>query len=103
PRTPTPATSPLSLHDALPIFGGEHAAVLVECDVADGRGIIQLDVMLAREFQFLLGLDERGRLGLRLLVLQFQVFSQPLNFRQQLDRKSTRLNSSHRTNSYAVF
>src|SRR5207248_8024322 len=60
-----PRSTPLSLHDALPIFAVTAFAV-------DGSGVDEVDPCVERR-------------------------------RDQLDRKSTRLNSSHRTISYAVF
>src|SRR5690606_41875236 len=90
PRTPSPTTHPLSLHDALPIY--------------EGAG-------LGHERQFahvaLLLLDVLHRLGGRLLVVDHQAhggaqrgsIGQPA----RTDRKSTRLNSSHVKISYAVF
>src|SRR5437762_8341425 len=87
--TPTSEPYTLSLHDALPIF----ALVLVDppvVPVAPGRR--HLGVVLAA-FE-LLGVED-GR-----HVLLDHVRRQP---QRRLDRKSTRLNSSHRCISYAVF
>src|SRR3712207_9492594 len=66
----------LSLHDALPISG----------DVDLGRP------GLARELD---ALERRGGTG--------ALLDHVLHHRRQLDRKSTRLNSSHANISYAVF
>src|SRR5207248_5861679 len=87
---PPPPPHPLSLHDALPIY----------VRAAYGPGTQARQLLIARR------LIERG-------VRFVQVWhgaGQPwdnhddleVNHRR-LDRKSTRLNSSHRTISYAVF
>src|SRR5205809_3936593 len=74
-RTPTPEIYTLSLHDALPICAeGVLPAALL-------RGEIERDVR---------GVIERELLGRHALL-------------HRLDRKSTRLNSSHGYISYAVF
>src|SRR5690349_22282085 len=73
PASPQPYT--LSLHDALPIFGGAALGV-------DAR-LVQVVVILAVERQA--GLEQQ------------------LRRQRRGDRKSTRLNSSHVESSYAVF
>src|SRR5437764_6984232 len=78
-NTPPPELVPLSLHDALPISLVVGAAELV------GRGIPRHLIQsheqhLPLDTQAVRAGDDRGR-----------------------DRKSTRLNSSHRCISYAVF
>src|SRR5207245_11204257 len=81
--TPTSETSSLSLHDALPISSTRCPTGLVAsappCSSCGGR---------------------RARTALR-------VISRPITWRsvrhQRRDRKSTRLNSSHGSISYAVF
>src|SRR3712207_7922598 len=80
----------LSLHDALPIFGGSAELVLI----AEARG--DADVVV-------------GHVGEQdLLLLQRALPDQPLAELEEgedpaQDRKSTRLNSSHANISYAVF
>src|SRR5207248_11103206 len=89
------ATSPtiyytLSLHDALPIFG-EHWVddLALDClaDVKSSQG--ELALMLVRG-----GIKHICRINLADGVMTMSMIE---------DRKSTRLNSSHRTISYAVF
>src|SRR5207248_10237722 len=86
-----PATSPLSLHDALPIFRHDAIAVWLgepHGEVA-GPPLEQLAasrVRIAEHGVF----DDLGEVGLE-------------SSDGIVDRKSTRLNSSHRTISYAVF
>src|SRR5207248_10918795 len=72
----------LSLHDALPI------------------SIVKLDAFAQHEFvtEGVLG----GRPGFR-QARRLQLARHRLHHRVMQDRKSTRLNSSHRTISYAVF
>src|SRR5205814_10163123 len=71
----------LSLHDALPIFDGESAS-------AAGAG-------------------ERGEVDWMQLAAVFGIAQEnhllPFDLPQRVDRKSTRLNSSHLGISYAVF
>src|SRR5207253_8259090 len=84
-----PATSPLSLHDALPISVARLS--LVEARPLTGR-THQIRVHLAESRWPVVG-DEiygRGRDGFKLGL-------------RAVDRKSTRLNSSHVAISYAVF
>src|SRR5205807_9019052 len=97
PGPPPPRTYTLSLHDALPIYarGGL------------GRGkIVKLPAF------FRSGRDHQAALGLQFRVgpeLVAQPPPQPdrqlrqLQLGAGLDRKSTRLNSSHLVISYAVF
>src|SRR5437762_11066430 len=85
-------TSSLSLHDALPIFSDARAE-----DVQEGEALVQ-DTLLDQLRQVLLFTaetagDEGGACGQR----------QGNGIDRCLDRKSTRLNSSHRCISYAVF
>src|SRR5262245_66292068 len=70
----TPAPSPLSLHDALPI-----CPLMIRVAVADDQALV--------------------RLGLRVLLES----EDDIELVVVLDRKSTRLNSSHLGISYAVF
>src|SRR5437667_4211203 len=72
----------LSLHDALPIYGSK--------EVLDAGTRLRRDA----EDVLVRAADELGQLGHRLLDGRL---------REIEDRKSTRLNSSHITISYAVF
>src|SRR5690606_41956868 len=99
PAPPTSDASTLSLHDALPI-----------CDVGLLLGVASLDrKALQQLIQHLLELrfgSRRRQIGDR-LALEDRVDSRnraDLKLRRnELDRKSTRLNSSHVKISYAVF
>src|SRR5207248_5506906 len=101
PAAPT-GTSTLSLHDALPIsLAGHFGAVRL-------RGILD-----QHEAVLLADSPERGKVGWLavqidrqngLCLRRDQLFDLPaLRAICEKDRKSTRLNSSHRTISYAVF
>src|SRR5207248_4809973 len=91
PPTPPTAISTLSLHDALPIC----ALVFDESEQVDGDLLLRLVVVGERVEERLDGSRPDGReRGARAIDNQSQ---------QQIDRKSTRLNSSHRTTSYAAF
>src|SRR5437879_10897780 len=84
---------PLSLHDALPIFGSVPSKL--PSRTRDGRlaGSAECPLLLAAEqslAQTLAGDVE-------------ELPQQPRAKRLSQDRKSTRLNSSHRCISYAVF
>src|SRR5437879_2855323 len=95
------ALSPLSLHDALPIL----AAALLAPDEFAG---LAFDA-LGRAFLVDEGtLEHVGLLDIDVLVIrQHRARRKPHQRRHQpgraVDRKSTRLNSSHRCISYAVF
>src|SRR5207248_9913952 len=80
----TPETYTLSLHDALPIFSAGGSASRKGCDLSRAE---------AGGADYVPGVDGRQQ-------------ASPSGFpgaARRLDRKSTRLNSSHRTISYAVF
>src|SRR5690349_22288010 len=77
--TPTTEIYTLSLHDALPIFQGLDQRGLGEARRRLGEVLLRLELVQVEQ----LGDVERGQL--------------------LLDRKSTRLNSSHVEISYAVF
>src|SRR5207248_4926596 len=103
PETPATELSTLSLHDALPIFRADPDAGRP----ADGeRHLARVGQHADRVFERLAGSESVGRgagddrrLGARGERVEFDRV-EPLTGR---DRKSTRLNSSHRTSSYAVF
>src|SRR5699024_12622053 len=81
PPTAAPDSVPLSLHDALPIF------MLSIEDILKSEFVNVMSVDLAREL--LAGFE-----------MNFGSVSSP---EAEQDRKSTRLNSSHVSTSYAVF
>src|SRR2546430_5755484 len=76
----------LSLHDALPIFRQPGRAVLGVAGIP-ATGALLFDMLLLSSG---LGVPMRGLLG-------------QVGYDVRVDRKSTRLNSSHRQISYAVF
>src|SRR3712207_9563145 len=82
----------LSLHDALPIWRGAPARLL-EVALHGLRHVLELDgaVFYEAELHGVVAVAPRGRLLLH------------DDARPRLDRKSTRLNSSHANISYAVF
>src|SRR5207245_11767254 len=97
-RSPPPAISTLSLHDALPI---SHPAVDRAVDpMADDRAVGQP----ARRLERTLGGERGGVVHRGDEDLPPGIGSEePPEERRHLDRKSTRLNSSHGSISYAVF
>src|SRR3712207_6919225 len=78
----------LSLHDALPIFG---VPVLLALRV-DGQADVSLSGLSAKTFE--LRVNGSGDVRARGRVDDLEM---------EVDRKSTRLNSSHANISYAVF
>src|SRR5207248_11116992 len=93
-HAPTPTlTSTLSLHDALPIYG------LVRDDAAV-RLLHRLDQRLLVERLQRSRIDDFDRDSFLFGLLRGR---ERLVHKEGIDRKSTRLNSSHRTISYAVF
>src|SRR5207248_11113497 len=90
----------LSLHDALPIFEKEQVFHLtLENATLDGRtdrnNLVRIDALVAfPSEQILYQLLDAGHTSLS---------DNQHDFVDLVDRKSTRLNSSHRTISYAVF
>src|SRR5207244_6626204 len=96
PAPPTTPLSTLSLHDALPIYL-HRAAAQDEARAHDDR--------VADPFGDAAGLvGVRGRVAGRLLQAQFVDHSaEAVAVLGEVDRKSTRLNSSHQIISYAVF
>src|SRR5207248_10433126 len=96
------STYTLSLHDALPIW----LARVSNIPLADLVAATYTDVDGARLeslLQVYLGLPEDKRRLLEAIVTAFEAENQQHFNKSQEDRKSTRLNSSHRTISYAVF
>src|SRR5207248_11238688 len=100
---PAPDLSPLSFHDALPIFGMALGVVLI--------GLLAL-FFLTRDHREPSAPPTRAELGARALAeakskIGARLFEEALQKLEEArralpDRKSTRLNSSHRTISYAV-
>src|SRR5437762_5661596 len=91
-HTPTTEIYTLSLHDALPIFALISCHRGFHCDPgAEGVGRAAYSAFV-NSFVVILMLD--FVLGISLDKLYFMLWP---------DRKSTRLNSSHRCISYAVF
>src|SRR5207248_10634035 len=94
-----PALSTLSLHDALPI---SEALAPLRIDAALFRHACGTHVVEQ-------GIERNGLAGLGIDVLMVPGLGGTGGRKRQrlvnelLDRKSTRLNSSHRTISYAVF
>src|SRR5690606_39763485 len=85
-----PATYPLSLHDALPIFQHRHEAARRRIETAVGHE----HYMVAGSHGFAQARQQRVGVRHRLRLAAH---------RGDQDRKSTRLNSSHVKISYAVF
>src|SRR5437867_8076697 len=81
----------LSLHDALPIFGTSTYDVNTF-----GEAAIDLTALFAN-FNSCLSV------GVKTIFIKTKESQSPTANIVDLDRKSTRLNSSHRTISYAVF
>src|SRR5437764_10468610 len=88
----------LSLHDALPIYPGKlpGSVVWAVWDGMDGPIIDRENVTLDSQF----AVHRYLRLAETTVVGEPQV---PVDGELAVDRKSTRLNSSHRCISYAVF
>src|SRR5207253_7446314 len=86
----TTATSTLSLHDALPIYGGE----------IDLSELLDLGTRLGE--RLLPGRHVGGRLEPGEHLVEVEPTADEAAW-EQSDRKSTRLNSSHVAISYAVF
>src|SRR5699024_11600666 len=99
---PPPVTPPLSLHDALPISCG------LDLPVGDVGGLESLDAVLT-EGHRRASLGGTSPPGVVLLAEFHSTRDQHVSAlrsglsRGGLDRKSTRLNSSHVSISYAVF
>src|SRR5699024_12048560 len=102
---PSPALPPrfiysLSLHDALPIYplsfySSDDFDAVAEYICSDGRA--RLEEHLATEVRSFLGFEQRS------VLLDVSVSSAIRRYQERQDRKSTRLNSSHVSISYAVF
>src|SRR5699024_12142424 len=103
-----PASSPsvlltLSLHDALPIFFGRDAEI-AEPEVPDLDRLIRIRSIVPRHVHVIvIAVDLQNVPRVRLAVGPVIFIDIPDHFRALEDRKSTRLNSSHVSISYAVF
>src|SRR5207245_5158014 len=102
PPAPPPDLYPLSLHDALPIchrLGVHFDSVRPNRDVDSARvpeARPRENVLVVRRLDEYLQLDRRAVGG--------EIVTDHLtNLQSAVDRKSTRLNSSHGSISYAVF
>src|SRR2546430_7011742 len=92
-----PELSPLPLHAALPISGATHLQVFTRIILplaAPGIATASIFAFLGAWNEFTLGL---------VLIQQNELKTVPVGLALFLDRKSTRLNSSHSQISYAVF
>src|SRR5205807_5583525 len=102
-HTTPPHLSPLSLHDALPIFTRVPSRRRPHLGIARTYQIITLfprETLLRNVTLSLLGLS---RLRWNPFVRLERQGALIAGAREALDRKSTRLNSSHLVISYAVF
>src|SRR5207249_11577283 len=100
---PPPATYPLSLHDALPISAVTHPQNQLTVDLKDFLQHETLSRLLIRIVGNITGTAAgigaaTGRDNPEALFVNLTARHSPA-----LDRKSTRLNSSHVSISYAVF
>src|SRR5207248_9230780 len=98
--SPTSVIYTLSLHDALPISFLETLNRILALFYLLAHNLRGLYVA---EFGFRPGFCNRGVFQRRLEHAQNPEFLRVFGTHRLLDRKSTRLNSSHRTISYAVF
>src|SRR5207245_6493511 len=95
--------SSLSLHDALPIFLNPVVDVPLRLPIFGEMDAVALTVLAVRLFVEKAPKDVVAE-HQEQIALGTSLFDQDLrNSRQGLDRKSTRLNSSHGSISYAVF
>src|SRR5207248_6800306 len=97
--TPTTHTYTLSLHDALPISQNAHYGTVPNPHhpgrLAGGSSGGSAAAIAAGDVDLALGTDSGGSIRIPAAWCGIVGFKP--------DRKSTRLNSSHRTTSYAVF
>src|SRR5207249_7147113 len=103
PRHPSPsAVFPLSLHDALPIYSTHLGVPVTMAEAAQAPAAGTPFRVTKHPVYLLLGLISVSRPNLE-DVLAGQVGTGASVASLQIDRKSTRLNSSHVSISYAVF
>src|SRR5436190_1110299 len=100
---PSTAVYPLSLHDALPIFrvAKQHARLHRRVKRVGNRLLAQ-PARRCHQRSRELGGDEIAVLGKRRRRFENSPEAKGAETAAALDRKSTRLNSSHTVNSYAV-
>src|SRR5690606_40241637 len=101
PRTPPTAAYPLSLHDALPIFTPP-AALMRPLSLLSDAAVPLMILVLGMQIEKATWPERPGVVAVAVLI---SLVATPLAAfgLAQLDRKSTRLNSSHVKISYAVF
>src|SRR5205085_12162585 len=100
-HTAHPEFDTLSLHDALPIFQEAHA-VRLHGDEQIARFLIK-GAIKAPEQRFQWSEEQCQRSAQLVADVGEEASLDLIQFDQLLDRKSTRLNSSHSQISYAVF
>src|SRR5207248_11521661 len=99
----TPHLSTLSLHDALPIYSGKANALAMVREMTNGRGSDLSFEAVGVSATVDLSLQCLRKGGTAVLVGNVAPkieFPLQVAVTRELDRKSTRLNSSHRTISY---
>src|SRR5699024_12648457 len=100
---PSPPLSPSSLHDALPIF--RLTAFDRPAPIGAGSAAVGARPVCFFSREKILPADRAGFHPRSFPVLRFRMLGpppSPAGGGTKLDRKSTRLNSSHVSNSYAV-
>src|SRR5699024_11582231 len=99
-HTPTTDMYILSLHDALPISMAHLDVIVIDSQSFQTAALVQIAGRTGRKLQDTSGLVLFLHNGVTLSMVQAKRQIKQMN---QLDRKSTRLNSSHVSISYAVF
>src|SRR5690606_41642549 len=95
-----PRAPPLSLHDALPIYDAKMVVTALEnWNYTCPTGLQSTDPAGAKSTDPTETSESIGCAAFQVLQVQLIAFT----FDDELDRKSTRLNSSHVKTSYAVF
>src|SRR5690606_41226286 len=96
---PTPPATPhaLSLHDALPIYAGTIVDLVKALAIYEKEPLSSVKITPADVRRDGFGAERRFE------ALIAELDAEPVGFALFLDRKSTRLNSSHVKISYAVF
>src|SRR5207248_4396756 len=100
PAPPTTDIYTLSLHDALPIFT-DQVGIVHPAHTATFIAGIYGETTSDAGSAVPVYIDMNGNLGTAASSERFKTAIKPMD--ETRDRKSTRLNSSHRTISYAVF
>src|SRR5207249_10116424 len=91
---PVDGTHDFSLPEGLYVLGTMNTA---------DRSIAPIDIAIRRRFAFLTLLPQRSVVAAQNLPLALSIYDQLAGVFVEQDRKSTRLNSSHVSISYAVF